>query len=294
MSAHTPSFPCSEAFRYLKAEWWRAAAGEWSGSSGRPPAWRVSRSCPLRLRTTTSADHRGDNMSRNAALGTALEHGAALAEAIIELDLGLVPAVPIQPEIPSEEFRTLRTRLEQLQATRAIQAVLVASPSRGDGKSFTAANLALAEAQLADNPTLLCDFDLRHPVQQRVFRLNRSPGISEYLAGKVELHEAMRRIGNSNLFVMPAGEPVINPLELLHVKRVRRLMNSLRNAFRWILLDSPGLLGASDANLLAALADGTLLVTRMGATTPDAMTRAIGSLGQDNILGIIANGANAG
>jgi receptor protein-tyrosine kinase len=71
-------------------------------------------------------------------------------------------------------------------------------------------------------------------------------------------------------------------------------MNSLRNAFRWILLDSPCLLAASDANLLAALADGTLLVTRMGATTPDSMTRAIGSLGQDNILGIIANGANAG
>jgi receptor protein-tyrosine kinase len=233
-------------------------------------------------------------MSRTAAVGAALEHGATLAEAIIELDLGLVPMVPIQPEAPSEEFRTLRTRLEQLQATRAIQAVLLASPSRGDGKSFTAANLALAEAQLADNPTLLCDFDLRNPVQQRVFRINRSPGISDYLAGKAELHEAMRRIGNSNLFVMPAGEPVINPLELLHVKRVRRLMNSLRNAFRWILMDSPCLLGASDANLLAALADGTLLVTRMGATTPDSMIRAIGSLGQDNILGIIANGANAG
>ena len=82
----------------------------------------------------------------------------------------------------------------------------------------------------------------------------------------------MRRIGDSNLFVMPAGEPVVNPLELLHLKRVRRLMNSLRNAFRWILLDSPSLAPASDANLLAALADGTLLVARMGATTPDSMS----------------------
>src|SRR5580658_2449509 len=213
-------------------------------------------------------------MTRHAAVGT------ALVEVQIELNLELVSSVPAGSETPGEEFRSLRTRLEQLQATRAIQAVLVASPSPGDGKSFTAANLALAEAQLADNPTLLCDFDLRHPVQQRVFRINRSPGISDYLDGKVELHEAMRRIGNSNLFVMPAGEPVINPLELLHVKRVRRLMNSLRNAFRCILLDSPCLLAASDANLLAALADGTLLVTRMGATTPDSMTRAIGSLGQ--------------
>ena len=88
------------------------------------------------------------------------------------------------PESPSEEFRTLRTRLEQLQATRAIQTVLVASPSPGDGKSFTAANLALAEAQLADNPTLLCDFDLRSPTLHSVFQIDRSPGISDYLLGQ--------------------------------------------------------------------------------------------------------------
>ena len=89
---------------------------------------------------------------------------------------------------------------------------------------------------------------------------------------------------------MPAGQAVVNPLELLHLKEVRRLMDRLRNAFRWILLDSPPLLAASDANLLAALADGTLLVTRIGVTTPDSMGRAIGSLGQDSILGIVANG----
>jgi protein-tyrosine kinase len=83
---------------------------------------------------------------------------------------------------------------------------------------------------------------------------------------------------------------VINPLELLHVKQVRRLMDLLRNAFRRILLDSPALLVASDANLLAALADGTLLVTRIGVTTLDAMTRAIGSIGPDSILGVVANG----
>ena len=94
----------------------------------------------------------------------------------------------------------------------------------------------------------------------------------------------------SNLFVMPAGQAVINPLELLHLKEVRRLMDRLRNGFRRILLDSPPLLVASDANLLAGLADGALLVARMGFTTPDSLSRAIGSLGQDGILGILANG----
>jgi capsular exopolysaccharide synthesis family protein len=225
-------------------------------------------------------------MIRNAAVG------AALAEAELELDLELVPVTPFRAGIPSEEFRTLRTRLEQLQATRAIQAVLVASPSRGDGKSFTAVNLALAEAQLADNATLLCDFDLRSPTLHGAFRIDRSPGISDYLLGKADLHGAMRRIGNSNLFVMPAGQAVINPLELLHLKEVRRLMDRLRNGFRRILLDSPPLLVASDANLLAGLADGALLVARMGFTTPDSLNRAIGSLGHHCILGILANGTS--
>jgi capsular exopolysaccharide synthesis family protein len=225
-------------------------------------------------------------MSRNAAVG------AALAESALELDLELVPVAPVRAGIPSEEFRTLRTRLEQLQATRAIQTVLVASPTRGDGKSFTAVNLALAEAQLADNPTLLCDFDLRSPTLHGAFRIERSPGISDYLLGKADLHAAMRRIGISNLFVMPAGQAVINPLELLHLKEVRRLMDRLRNGFRRILLDSPPLLVASDANLLAGLADGALLVARMGFTTPDSLNRAIGSLGQDSILGILANGTS--
>src|SRR5579863_6406191 len=180
-------------------------------------------------------------MSRNSAVATAAA-ATTLTGAPVELDLELVPAAPLRAETPGEEFRTLRTRLEQLQATRVIQIVLLTSPSAGDGKSFTAANLALAEAQLADNPTLLCDFDLRNPSVHTFFRIDRAPGISDYLLGKAELHDALRRIGNSNLFVMPAGQAVINPLELLHLKDVRRMLDRLRDAFRWVLLDSPGLL----------------------------------------------------
>jgi capsular exopolysaccharide synthesis family protein len=238
-------------------------------------------------------------MTRTAAVG------AALAEADPGLNLELVPAVPFRAssdvilldaqrpsETPSEEFRTLRTRLAQLQVERAIQVALIASPSHGEGKSFSAANLALAEAQLPDNLTLLCDFDLRKPILHSLFRIDCRPGISDCLLGKADLHEALRRIGHSNLFVLPAGEAVINPLELLHLKEVRRMIERLRSSFRWILMDSPPLLSASDANVLSALADGTLLVTRIGRTTMDTMTRAIQSLGQDRILGIVANGVD--
>lgn len=235
-------------------------------------------------------------MIRNAAVGT------ALADEAPAFDLGLVPEValrastqlllldPLRPhETPSEEFRMLRTRLEQMQSARSIRTVMVASPSTGDGKSFTVTNLALAEAQLADNPTLLCDFDLRSPILHSVFGVNRTPGISDYLLGKADVYECLRRIGGSNLFFMPAGEPVMNPLELLHSKQLAGLMELLRTAFRWILLDTPPLLSASDANVLGAMADGTLLVTRIGRTSTSALDRSLRSLGREKILGVVAN-----
>lgn len=228
-------------------------------------------------------------MSRNAATRT------ALADAPLELDLELAQEVPLASlNAPGEPFLTLRTRLEQMQAAQAIRTVLITSPAPGEGKSFIASNLALAQVLLPDNPTLLCDFNLRKPGLHQFFGMGRSPGISDYLLGHVDLPQALRRIGASDLFVMPAGEAVINPLELLHVKELGALMNRLRSAFRWIILDSPSLAAASDANLLAALTDGALLVTRIGATTPDSMNRAVTSLGQNHVLGLVANATPPG
>ncbi len=202
---------------------------------------------------------------------------------------------PLHPHnAPSEEFRTLRTRLNHMQSLQPIHTAVVTSPSPAEGKSFAAANLALAEAQLAGNFTLLCDFDFRRPIVHHLFQTDRSPGITEYLQGKVELHEAMRRIGDTNLFIMPAGEPVINPLELLNLKEVKELLDRLPSLFNWIILDSPPLLFAADANLLSTLCHGTILVVRIGATTIDSITRAMQSLCQNNVLGIVVNGARRG
>lgn len=221
--------------------------------------------------------------------------------------LEMVQTIPFQPSpdaliinplhphnAPSEEFRTLRTRLNHMQSLQPIHTAVVSSPSPAEGKSFAAANLALAEAQLAGNFTLLCDFDFRRPIIHHLFQTDRSPGITEYLLGKIELHEAMRRIGDSNLFIMPAGEPVINPLELLNLKEVKELLDRLPSLFNWIILDSPPLLFAADANLLSTLCHGTILVVRIGATTIDSITRAMQSLCQNNVLGIVVNGARRG
>ena len=197
-------------------------------------------------------------------------------------------------EAPMEEFRTLRTRLNHMKSLQPIHSVVVTSASPAEGKSLSAANLALAEAHLAGNVTLLADFDFRRPILHSLFQTERSPGITDYLLGKCQLHEAMRKLAGTNLYLMPAGEAVINPLELLNLREVKLLLDRLPSLFSWVILDSPPLLFAADANLLSTLCHGTLLVVRIGHTTIDSVTRAMQSLCNNNVLGIVVNGARRG
>lgn len=197
-------------------------------------------------------------------------------------------------EAPMEEFRTLRTRLNHLQSLQPIHTLVVTSPSPAEGKSLSASNLALAESHLESNRTLLADFDFRRPIVHTLFGVDRSPGITDFLLGKVPLHKIIRKVAGSNLYIMPAGEAVINPLELLNLREVKLLLDRLPSVFNWIILDSPPLLFAADANLLSTLCHGTLLVVRIGHTTIDSVTRAMQSLCNNNVLGIVVNAARRG
>lgn len=197
-------------------------------------------------------------------------------------------------EAPMEEFRTLRTRLNHLKTLQPITNVVMTSPSPAEGKSLSAANLALAQSHLAGNTTLLADFDFRRPVVHTLFGIDRSPGITDFLLGRAELHQIIKRVAGTNLYLLPAGEAVINPLELLNLREVKYLLDRLPSVFNWVILDSPPLLFAADANLLSTLCHGTLLVVRIGHTTIDSVTRAVQSLCNNNVLGIVVNGARRG
>ena len=196
-------------------------------------------------------------------------------------------------EMPGEEFRSLRTRLNHIQGQQNIHTVVVTSASPAEGKTFTAANLAMAQAQLAENPVLLADFDLRRPVVHNLFQADRSPGLSDYLLDGVPLEMTIKRIGHTNLYFLPAGSPVKNPLELLNLRQVKTLVQSLPRIFNWVIIDTPPLLFSADANLLSTVTDGVLMVVRIGATTYDNVIRAMQSLCENNVLGIVANGARA-
>jgi protein-tyrosine kinase len=202
---------------------------------------------------------------------------------------------PAKPrEAPAEEFRTLRTRLNHLQTLQPLHTLVVTSASPAEGKSFTAANLALTQAQLADKRVLLADFDFRRPTVDKTFQIPISPGMTNYLQGTASLGDILMRVGDSNLYLLTAGDAVPNPLELLNLKECQSLIGELRSHFDWVIIDSPPLLFAADGNLLATMCDGTILVVRIGTTTFDCVTRALQSLCENNVLGIVVNGARRG
>jgi protein-tyrosine kinase len=220
--------------------------------------------------------------------------------------LSEVTVVPFQPapeshlldlsnshETPAEEFRTLRTRLNHLQSLQPLHTVVVTSPSPAEGKTFSAVNLALAQAHLTEGSVLLGDFDLRRPIIHNLFQIDRSPGLSDYLTGRCTFAQALRRVEGMNLYLLPAGSPVKNPLELLNMRQAKALFEELPRIVNWAIFDTPPLLFSADANLLATLADGTILVVKIGSTTFDNVQRAMQSLCENNVLGIVANGARA-
>jgi receptor protein-tyrosine kinase len=196
-------------------------------------------------------------------------------------------------ETPAEEFRTLRTRLNHLQTLQPLHTVVVTSPSPAEGKTFTAVNLALAQSHLAESSVLLGDFDLRRPIIHNLFQIERAPGLSDYLTGQCSFSQAIRRVDGMNLYLLPAGTPVKNPLELLNMRQAKLLFEELPRSFNWAIFDTPPLLFSADANLLSTMADGTILVVKIGSTTFDNVTRAMQSLCENNVLGIVANGARA-
>ena len=224
---------------------------------------------------------------------------AGLIEQIQEIDFD--PAVEAHlvdaarpKEGPLEEFRMLRTRLNHLQSLQPLHTLVVTSASPAEGKSFTATNFALVQSHLERNFTLLCDFDFRRPIVHNLFKFDRAPGLTDYLQGKATLPEVIKRLKGTNLFLMSAGSPVVNPLELLNLREVKVLLDRLPSIFNWVVIDSPPMLFAADANLLATMTDATLLVVRLGQTTIDSLNRALQGMSRNNVIGIVANAAKRG
>ena len=193
----------------------------------------------------------------------------------------------------SEAFRALRTSILLSQADHPPQVILVTSALPREGKTTAAANLAVTFAQLGDR-TVVVDADLRKPGIGRLLSLGsgKYAGLSSYLAGVSSLdlvsvpHPAI-----PNLVAIPTGPLPPNPADLLSSHRLAEAIAELRTKFKFIVIDSPPVMAATDAVILSVLADGVLLVVRSGETPKEAFTRARDLLRsvKCRILGVVLN-----
>jgi succinoglycan biosynthesis transport protein ExoP len=204
----------------------------------------------------------------------------------------------VQPKSQiSEAFRALRTSLLLSQAEHPPQVILVTSALPREGKTTAAVNLAVTLAQLGDR-TLLMDSDLRKPGVRRALNLTigKDAGLSSYLAGVSTLDEVLIPHPTiSNLTALTTGPVPPSPADLLSSHKMREAITEVRRRFKFVVIDSPPVMAATDAVILSALTDGVLLVVRSGETPKEAFTRTRDLLAavKCRLLGVVLNAVDS-
>jgi capsular exopolysaccharide synthesis family protein len=192
-------------------------------------------------------------------------------------------------ESGQERFRTLRSRLYKIAATRKLKRVLITSAVAAEGKTFVASNLAQSIMQQPELRVLLIDADLRASRLHLLFGAPDGPGLADYLRGEADEYAVIQKGLQENLFLIPGGTRVANPSELLLDERMKRLLSLVTPCFDWIIVDSPPTLPVHDASVLADMVDGVLYVIRAGSTHAEIAERTIAEFQGKNLLGAVLN-----
>ena len=233
---------------------------------------------------------------------TALDRGVKSAEQLSELTetpvLSVVPFDPAtkgNPIIPSgkspqrsEALRTLRTNLEFVRVDNPPKVIALVSAVASEGKSTTAANLALTLA-LAGFKVALVETDLRKPKLDQYFGVSGELGLTDVLANRATLDEVILPWNRGIVSLVTRGDHAPNPTELLGSSHMDDVLAQLREEFDYVVVDTPPLLMVSDAAVVAAKCDGAILVARFGRATKDSVRSAVATLRQVNadLLGAV-------
>ncbi len=187
----------------------------------------------------------------------------------------IVQADPRSPR--AESFRTLRTNLQFLNVEGGPRSFVITSSIESEGKSTTAANLAIALSD-AGARVALVDADLRRPKIAEYMGIEGAVGLSDTLIGRVSLLDALQTWGRGNLAVLPAGTTPPNPSELLGSQAMLTLVRTLEKEFDTVLIDVPPLLPVTDGALLSKSARGAIIVVAAGRTQRGELSAALAAL----------------
>lgn len=197
----------------------------------------------------------------------------------------------VDPKSPiSEQYRTIRTNIEFSSVDAEIKTLMVTSPGPAEGKSTTAANLAVVFAQQAKK-VLLVDTDLRKPTVHYTFNQNNTYGLTSVLSKQKALSDAVNLTDQPYLSVLTSGPIPPNPAELLGSKAMEQFLEEAKEEYDVVLFDTPPVLAVTDAQILANRCDGTLLVVYSGKTEMEEATKAkdLLTVAKGKLLGMVLN-----
>ncbi|MDQ0413821.1 CpsD/CapB family tyrosine-protein kinase [Mesobacillus stamsii] len=197
----------------------------------------------------------------------------------------------LDPKSPiSEQYRTIRTNIEFSSIDEDMQAIMVTSSGPAEGKSTTAANLAVVFAQ-QEKQVLLVDADLRKPTVHYTFNLTNTFGLTSVLSKQMQLVEAVDDSEIDNLGILTSGPIPPNPAELLGSKAMNQFLVEAREHFDVIIFDTPPVLAVTDAQVLANKCDGSILVVYSRRTEMDGAIKGKELLEntKSKLLGVVLN-----
>jgi len=216
------------------------------------------------------------NRNSVGLVGRNLKRAARAGDSASNMELKLL--THLEPHSPvSEAYKTLRTNVRFLGVDTPVKAVVISSPGPSEGKSTTVANLAITLAQ-SGAKTLLVDSDLRRPTLDAILDIRKGYGLTEVLTGTCPIEECVTQTGVDNLSIIGSGTLPPNPSEMLGSEKMKKVVCSLRESYDFVLFDSPPVLAVTDAAILSAIADLTILVVRSGRTRWTNLGRAIALL----------------
>lgn len=283
-------------------------------SEGAPARVQVDVVQPAQVPGAAESPNVKRNLALGVLLGLSLGFGLAVLRSVLDTrirtraDVGAITNDPVlgsivfdpdsstrpllvqdDPTSPrAEAFRSFRTNLQFLRVEGNPRSFVFTSAGPAEGKSTTAANLAIAIAQ-AGSTVCLVDGDLRKPRVADLMGVEGGVGVTDVLIGRVSLGDALQGWGQPNLFILPAGHRPPNPSELLGSSEMQQLLNKLKGQFDYVIVDAPPVLVVTDAALIAKEVSGALMVAGSGIVRKEPFREALVAMDQIDarVLGIV-------